>query len=147
PHEIANFGKKVAEQMADVGEEALKDPTWMDKARFYFVNSLMSGTDTIGRNFSGNMVYAPWHYATKQTSILAAKILNPFLSAEHHLENGYLSEANAFVTTWAKSLWDASRYALTRQYDKVYGLLPDQSLREALLQSRYDLAKYSTTGT
>jgi hypothetical protein len=138
----AAFAKTVAGQ----DKEVLRDPTFRDKARFWFINSIMSGTDTIGRNISGNMVAAPWHYAEKMTGVAASKVLDPFLSAKHHVETGYASEANAFAMTWASSMWDASRYALTRRWDKLADMIPEKA-RADLFAGRYDLPKFANTGT
>lgn len=138
----ANLAKQIASQKP----EELLDPTFRDKARFIFVNSIMSGTDTIGRNIAGNMIAAPWHYAEKMTGTLASKVLDPFSSAKHHVELGYASEANNFITTWASSMWDASRYALTGKWQKLAEMVPEKA-RAELFAGRYDLPKFANTGT
>lgn len=135
-----------AQSMNNLGEQVLRDPTFRDKARFVFVNSIMSGTDTIGRNVSGNLISAPWHYFEKITGAAASKALNPFLSAKHHVEAGYISEANDFITTWASSMWDATRYALTKRWDRLADMVPQQA-RASLFEGRYDLPVFTTTGT
>lgn len=144
PDKVAVLAKKIA---ATDPEELIK-PGFRDYARFFFVNSIMSGTDTIGRNIFGNLVAAPWHYAEKLIGATASKTqaLNPFKSAEHYMEYGYASEANSFVGTWAASMWDASRYALTRKWDKLAEMVPE-SARADLFAGRYDLPKFTTTGT
>lgn len=147
PEEISNFAKTTAEQMADKGDEVFKDPTWRDKAYYYFVNSLMSGTDTIGRNISGNTLAVPWYYAEKQTSVAASKVINPFLSAEHKLDAGNFSDANAGLAIWFRTMWDSSKYVFKRQFDEIKGLVPNESAYSELFGNRFDLAKFSNTGT
>jgi hypothetical protein len=147
PGEISQFAKRIAEETAEKGEEVLKDPTWRDKASFYFINSLMSGTDTIGRNIAGNTLAVPWHYLEKQTSVAASKVINPFLTAEHKLDAGNFSDANAAMGIWFRTMWDATRYTLTRNFDARKGLIPNESVMGELMGNRFDLAKYSTTGT
>jgi hypothetical protein len=147
PGEISNYAQRIAEQMADKGDEVFKDPTIIDKMNFWFINSLMSGTDTIGRNIAGNTLAVPWHYLEKQTSVAAGKVINPFLTAEHKLDTGNFTDANAAMGIYFRTMWDATRYTLTRNFDAKKGLIPNESVMGELLGNRYDLAKYSTTGT
>lgn len=143
PEQYANIAKKVV----DHGEDALKDPTFGDKARFLFINSLMSSFDTMGRNFQGSLMMAAHVFPTHLIRPATSRIANLFLPESKKLYEGSLMETAQGFEAWGKAMWDASRYSLKGDWQALAKMGQSGETTLELAFNRYDLQRFRNTGT
>jgi len=148
PEQYAHLAKKIGDQVARNPDAALVDPTFRDKARFLFVNSLMSSLDTMGRNFMGSVMSAFHVVPESFVRPVTSRIANLVLPESKQLYTGTEMDAVRGLQAWATSMTRATKYSMQGNWKALAEMVPHSGNDAMQLGfNRYDLQRFSNTGT